>query len=444
MSNLPGMIDFTGVLKDLVDGSWREPETGKQYDIGIKNIVINESLEGCEAELVSELYQDKRITIVSDPFTHAALGQRVFEALRKDNTNQISEFVWETAQCSDKGVAQVQAATPTAEVLIAVGSGTINDTVKYACFLDDKPYSVFATSPMNAYTTGTASVSFEGFKKSISCRGAQGVFFDLSILAACPPRLISAAFADVICRTTAQVDWLMSHLLFDTHYSQTPYTLLAYDEPDMIANADRMLSGELDALGMLTRISAIMGLGTRFTNTTHSGSMAEHQISHYIDMFAGDKHPRSSHGEQVGVATITMSNLHNRVLNSDTPPLMKATDIPAEQLISRFGDVIGKNMIEQTKIKALSEASADALNERFATQWNSLRTTLQEAMLPYEHLRNAMQLAGCQLTPTELNLDTQFYREAIVGARYIRDRFSMLDIVDDSVGLDSVLNDLPV
>lgn len=440
------MTNHTGILKELIDGSWREPGTGKQYDIDIKSIVISETLDGRETQLINELYQNKRIVIVSDPFTHTALGQRIFDALRKDNTNQISEFVWQNAQCSDKGVAELQASTTHADVLIAVGSGTINDTVKYACFLDNKPYSVFATSPMNAYTTGTASVSFDGFKRSISCRGAEGVFFDLSVMAACPKRLISAAFADVICRTTAQVDWLLSHLLFDTFYTQTPFTLLAYDEADMIANAKRIQSGEIDALGQLTRISAIMGLGTRFTsnNTTHSGSMAEHQISHYIDMFAGDKHPRSSHGEQVGVATLTMSYLQNQVLNNDRPPLMKATEIPESHLIHCYGKDVGNNMIEQTKIKAISESDADKLNERFANDWANLRATLCEVMLPYNELHSAMASAGCQLTATELRLDTDFYREAVVDARFIRDRFSMLDLVDDSVGLNSVVNDLPI
>lgn len=436
------MTDHTGVLRDLVDGTWREPDTGKSYDIGIKNIVIRDSLDGAEAELIADLYQNKRITIVSDPFTHAAYGQRLFKALVNDKNNQITEFVWKNAQCSDKGVAEVQAATADAEVLIAVGSGTINDTVKYACYLDDKPYSVFATSPMNAYSTATASVSFDGFKRSISCRGAEGVFFDLSVLSACPPRLISAAFADVICRTTAQVDWLMSHLLFDTSYTQTPYTLLAYDEPDMIANADKMLSGDLDSLGMLTRISAIMGLGTRFTNTTHSGSMAEHQISHFIDMFAGDKHPRSSHGEQVGVATITMSQLQNNVLNNSTAPIMTPTSIPLEQLEHRFGLEISSNMIEQTKAKAITESSADALNQRFSDEWDSIRSTLKSAMLPFDQLHSAMQAAGCQISATDLELDLEFYREAVAGARYIRDRFSMLDLVDDSTGLDTFVQSI--
>ena len=86
--------------------------------------------------------------------------------------------------------------------------------------------------------------------------------------------------------------------------------------------------------------------------------MAEHQISHYIDMFAGDKHPRSSHGEQVGIATITMSHLQNTIINKSTPPLMGTTNIPTESLKNRFGDEMGNNMIEQTQAKALSEAAA--------------------------------------------------------------------------------------
>ena len=437
------MSDYSGILSELLDGSWVEPGTGKQYDIGIKDIVIRDSLDGAEAELIAKLHKGQAISIVSDPYTHVALGQRVYQALKADGQN-VKEYIWENPQCSDKGVAHIREATRNCDVRIAVGSGTVNDTVKYACYLDERDYSVFATSPMNAFTTGTASVSFDGFKKSISCRGAQGVFFDLSILANCPPRLISAAFADVICRTTAQVDWLMSHLLFDTIYTETPYTLLAYDEPGMINSASKMLDGDVDALGMLTRISAIMGLGTRFTDTTHSGSMAEHMISHYIDMFAKEKHPRSSHGEQVGIATITMSQLHHLVLDNETAPLMRPTIIDKDALLSRFGAKSVDNLIRETEKKALDQEAADKLNARFDTEWDELRGRLKKVMMPYDTLNEAMQKAGCQRTAGDLGLDAEFYREAVTGARYIRDRFSMLDIVDDSIGLQKFAESMPV
>ncbi len=437
------MTDHTGILRDLVNGDWVEPDTGKQYDIGIKDIQIQESLEGAEAELVASLHKGKSIAVVSDPFTHDALGKRIYKALAADGQN-VSEYVWKQPMCSEDGVEHIRNATRNCDVRIAVGSGTVNDTVKYASFLDNRDYSVFATSPMNAYTTGTASVSFGGFKKSISCRGAQGVFFDLSVLAQCPQALISAAFADVICRTTSQTDWLLSHILFDTPYSDTPYTLLAYDEQDMINNASNMLSGNLTALGMLTRISAIMGLGTQFTQTTHSGSMAEHMISHYIDMFAGDKHPKSSHGEQVGVATITMSHIQNKVLHSETPPIMRPTQLNQQKMLDRFGPKLAENMMTESRKKALDQKKAETLNNRFDSDWHAIREKLLAISLPFEKLDSAMAEAGCQRTATELKLDTDFYREAVSGARFIRDRFSMLDIVDDSTGLQEFLDSMPM
>lgn len=437
------MTDHSGILRELVNGDWVEPGTGKQYDVGIKDIVIQESLEGAEAELVAKQHRGKSITVVSDPFTHDAMGQRIFNALAADGQN-VTEYVWEKPSCSEDGVEHIREATRNCDVRIAVGSGTINDTVKYASYLDKREYSVFATSPMNAFTTGTASVSFNGFKKSITCQSAKGVFFDLSVLAHCPQSLISAAFADVICRTTAQTDWLLSHLLFDTAYTDTPYTLLAYDEQDMINNADKMLSGDLTALGMLTRISAIMGLGTQFTDTTHSGSMAEHMISHYIDMFAGDRHPRSSHGEQVGIATITMSLLQNNVLQSDTPPTMRPTRLNEKDMLDRFGPDLAGNMLSETGKKALDQSKADTLNKRFESEWDDIRSQLNAIALPYKELDSAMTKAGCHRTATELKLDTDFYCEAVTGARFIRDRFSMLDIVDDSTGLQGFVDTMPL
>lgn len=51
--------------------------------------------------------------------------------------------------------------------------------------------------------------------------------------------------------------------------------------------------------------------------------MAEHMISHYIDVFAGDAHRGNSHGEQVGVATLTMFRLQNQILREDQPPTLR-------------------------------------------------------------------------------------------------------------------------
>ncbi|MGF1624159.1 MAG: iron-containing alcohol dehydrogenase [Alphaproteobacteria bacterium] len=424
-----------GVIDELVAGTWHHPRTGERARIPNDNIVIAEALDGAEADLVAPLHRGQSLVVVADRFTYDVLGQRVRDRLRA--LGSVDSVVWETPRCSEEGVSELRALTRHADAVIAVGSGTVSDSVKYATFLDGKSYSVFPTSPMNAYTTPTASVSFGGFKRSVTAHAARGVFFDLSVLAKCPTRLITAAFADVVCRTTSQVDWLLSHLLLGTLYDDTAYALLAYDEATMLDRASDFTTGDIEALAVLTRIAAIMGLGTSFTGTTHSGSMAEHMMSHYIDMFAGDRHPGSSHGEQVGVATLTISALQNRILAADSPPELQPAAIPHARLAARYGAAMADEMARQADAKALDGRAVDAINRRWADDWQGFAAPLRQAMLPFERLWEPMTRAGAPRTATELGLDVDFYRDDIRDARFTRDRFSILDLAAGAGLLDA-------
>jgi len=418
------------VIDKLVSGTFTDPKTRKTHAIPIRSIEIADTLAGEEARLVRACHGGAKITVVHDAFTRDALGARVFGALKADG-GPVDEFVWRTPRCSAEGVRELSAATKAADALVAVGSGTVSDSCKYATFLDGRTYSVFATSPMNAYTTSTASLSEGGLKRSISCHSARGVFFDLDVLSRCPKRLIAAAFADVICRTTAQVDWLLSHLLFDTPYSDVAYTLLAPDENAMIAAANAIGRGEPEALATLTRVSAIMGLSTSFTGTTHVGSMAEHMISPSIDMFA-DPHPRPHHGEQVGVATLVMSRLQNAIRDETGPPELSPTAIPADRLAATYGDAMAATMAEATRKKALDSAGTNRLNARLAGHWPEICDTLRPALRPPDEIDDAMAAAGCRRTFGELGVAPDFARQVVRDARFIRDRYSMLDLADDA------------
>jgi glycerol-1-phosphate dehydrogenase [NAD(P)+] len=163
--------------------------------------------------------------------------------------------------------------------------------------------------------------------------------------------------------------------------------------------------------------------------------MAEHMISHYIDMFAGDAHRGTSHGEQVGVATLTMSRLQNQILGKDQPPTLRPTEIPTADLRARFG-AQADEMIEQSRRKALDAVKADALNQRLQREWPKIAEQLRAVMLPWQKLHDAMQIAGCLLTGAALGLPPEFYRDAVRYARFIRDRFGMLDVAGDSGQLE--------
>ena len=196
--------------------------------------------------------------------------------------------------------------------------------------------------------------------------------------------------------------------------------------------APGLANGDIEAVGYLHRVLTLCGFGVSFTGTTNHGSMGEHQISHYIDCFAGDRHPGTLHGQQVGVATLTMARLQAKILASDRPPVVYATKIDEAGMKRRFGDAATKICLAEMAHKAINEAGADSLNEKLDSIWPELRAELTEFTVPASLMRDALASAGGPITAAELGLDAAFYREAVCHAREIRKRYSALDLASDA------------
>lgn len=419
--------ELMGILHELVEQQWVNPDTGKPLQLPIDAICMEESLEGREGTLIRDLHGDANYCVVCDQVTKDILAQRVQRSLGAGS----DLLVLETPKTTAGHVTRLREQTKDHDVLVAVGSGSVSDLVKYATFLDGKEYCVFPTSPMNAYSTGTASITIEGRKQSIKAHSARGIFFDMDILANCPPRLVNNALADVVCRTTAQVDWRLSRAMWETPYSDLPYILLAHDEKNLFANARLLHDGDMATLASLVRTCVLNGLGTIFTGTTHAGSMAEHMISHYLDDVAGDRHPGSLHGEQVGITTLTVLRLHNAILNAPHPPVLAATRHTEDSLRENYGDNAAA-FAHNLSTKRFAARDADYWNQKLADGWDEFAAPLREVMLPLATVEKTMLDAGCATRPEDLGFTAPFYAEAVAGARFLRDRFTILDLADDA------------
>ena len=429
--SVPETGDHLGVVRELLDGRWRDPDSGRVVRIPIRAIEIRDSLDGDEARLFFAGHPDcEKVAVVSDEITRDILGSRVVRALSPRAS--VSEVVLSRPKPAVETADDLRRRCESADALVAVGSGSVNDLVKYAAFRAGKSYDVFPTSPMNAYATGTASLTENGVKRSLPAKSARGVFFDLSVLAECPPRLIASAFGDVVCRPTAQADWRLSRAVKGGPYADTPYALLAVDEKRLLADAPKLQSRDLSALAVLVRTCVLNGLGSAVCGTTHCGSMAEHMISHYLDMFAGNAHPGTLHGEQVGAASLSVLRLQKMILAEPRPPRLRPASDPGEFLRREFGDEIGRDFAGQFAKKSLDENEIAEWNRRNEREWADFAAPMRAALSDPDDIARAMRAAGAKTSATELGFAPDFYREAVSRARFIRDRFTFLDIADDA------------
>jgi glycerol-1-phosphate dehydrogenase [NAD(P)+] len=420
------------VLDAMIAGRWRNPETGEvAAPIPFDDIRILGTTDGAEADLIGPLALGRRLAVVSDPRTHDAMGARVARALRAIAT--VDDVVVDFPEATDAAAAEVGERTRGADALIAVGSGTLQDLVKFATFRDGRPFATFATAAsMNGYTSVTASItSAEGFKQSLRAHTPRGLFMDVGVASAAPAFLARSGLGDCLCRSTAQVDWRMSRDLLGTPYFELPFLIQTEDESALLAQAAGVGAGDPGAIRTLYRLLTWTGLGTCFTGTSHHGSMSEHLLSHWIDMFAGAAHPGTLHGHQVGYAAVAMSRLQHIVLMADDPPRLAPTRIDEAGMRARYGAALGAFCAGEMRGKAIDAAGARALNARMA-DWAAFRAPLRDVMLPTRVLEDALRAAGGFVTAQESGLPGPVWREAILHAREVRNRFTILDVAGDA------------
>lgn len=421
-------------LRRLLAGTLPDPDGSGCLQVPTRSVVITPDLSGLEAVLVRELEPGPRLLVVSDPTTRRVLGERVVAALQ--GIAEVEERVLEEQPHADLTTAErIRARASGCDALVAVGSGTINDLCKYAAGQAGKPYVVFATAPsMNGYTSANAAITTHGHKQSLPATPPLGVFMDLAVLAAAPARMIRSGLGDSLCRSTAQADWLLAHLLLDQPYREAPFQLLAEDEPGLLGAPEALLNGDSTAMERLARTLVMSGFGMTLCGSSHPASQGEHLISHYLDMLGDPEWPESFHGEHIAVTTLTMARLQETLLAGATPEL-RACELDEAAFVARYGKPLGESCWASFRPKCLTAQRADDLNRRLAADWPDIRARIGAVIHPATELESVLHRAGAPTRPADLGIPEAAYRDAVLHAREIRDRYTFLDLAADSTRL---------
>ncbi|MCI0431632.1 MAG: sn-glycerol-1-phosphate dehydrogenase [Rhodospirillales bacterium] len=425
------------LIDALLTGSLSDPDGGPPLRVATRSAAIAPSLKGNEADLVRSLELGRHLAVVSDFTTREVLGARVERALRA--LGRVTNIVLPGRPHSDAETVQsIRSASTRADALVAVGSGTINDLCKYASAQDGKPYAVFATAPsMNGYTSVNAAITVHGHKQSLTAQAPLGVFLDLSILAAAPVRMIRAGLGDSLCRPTAQADWLLAHLLLDQPYRTMPFVLLANDEAQLFASSDALMAGDLDAMACLIRTLLLSGFGTAICGNSQPASQGEHLISHFADMFGNPSWPQSFHGEQIGVTTLMMARLQERLLEGP-PPMLQPNGDTESDFIRRYGESLGRSCWNELSKKRLDRHRLTEIRDWIEQSWDGIRERIAAVTRPSRFLVEVLRRSGAPVSHEELGWPRGFSERAIRHARDIRARYTFLDLAVDSGRLEQV------
>ena len=338
---------------------------------------------------MAEPFKDGKILVVYDNNTYKVAGKKVVDLLAHNNFT-VKELLFDCGNNilipDEKTLGRiVQMQDLDVSLMIAVGSGVINDSVKFVTSRTKLPYIVVATAPsMDGYVSDGAPIISCGYKYSPLAHLAHGLIGDTEVLSTAPFDLIQAGFGDVVGKITAIADWDLAVKVNGDYRCDTCVTLVENALNKCFSTADKLIERDGIALQNLFEALTLTGVAMALVNISRPASGAEHMLSHYweMDFIARGLNP-NHHGIQVGVATIVIARYFEE-LQSILP-------------------------------KGVKEKCPD-----------------------HSEIEKMLKIIGAPVSPKQLGISRNLFYQSLINGHTVRPRYSVLQFAKDN-GLAEIL-----
>lgn len=338
--------------------------------------------------------------------------------------------------------------------LIALGSGTVTDIAKHAAYLYDLQHPeqtplVYICIPtansVTAYAANMAVLLKDGVKRTLPSRYPTAIISDLRVLASAPKSMTLAGLGDCCARFVAYGDWyLASALGLVDFYSEVPLALLNNLDTVLLETAPGIGQRTHKGEAILARALLLAGIAQSIVNMSAPISGTEHVTSHVLDMIAQHYHRGLAlHGAQVGVATLTASQLYQNFLEHFDPKTVRFdTCYPGLELVQMhiyqlFEEVdptgaMAEECWREYSKKLVQWQNNRALFEQFCKSWHSIHLEkLASLVSPPTVVQQILSSAGAPLIPQDLepSINWKEYDFAVKNGHFIRSRFVLRDLL---------------
>ncbi|MCG8511250.1 MAG: sn-glycerol-1-phosphate dehydrogenase, partial [Rhodospirillales bacterium] len=381
-------------------------------------------------ELLSNHLEGSRLFVVADDNTMAAAGKELVESCgNRGYAVDLRVF---------PGTPRLKGTVENAETLIpelkktggipvAVGSGVINDLVKYAAFQVDRTYvSVATAASMDGYASAGSPLTIKGFKHTIPCAAPRMMIADLDVISSAPKEMASWGYGDLAGKIAAGADWLIADALGIEKIDDCAWPLVQDDLRSWLSDPAGVASGDAGATGALFTGLVAAGVAMEVHGSSRPASGADHQVAHLWEM-DGLEHGGLpvSHGTCVAIGTLTILSLYEWLLarnlrGLDTDRIIagrrRIGDLAAE-IEARFpSPAIAERALKETQAKYVEDDELAARIALIREIWPELRGRLADYLMTFDELAQMLRSTGVATEPSGVGISRAYHRDTLIGS----------------------------
>lgn len=409
-----------------------------------KALIIGNGVVCRTAEMFSQLFPGRKAIIVADDNTWEVAGKDAQKSLDDAGIESADAYIFssEDFYAEWRHVEALKAFLENIDaVVIAVGSGVINDTVKYVSSLLGRRYMCVGTAAsMDGFTAYGASITKDGNKQTFDCPAPYGFVMDSAIAAAAPKELAASGYADLIAKIPAGADWMLAEVVGSEKIDEFAWNLVQNGLKESLADPAAVFAGDVEKTQALAEGLLMSGFAMQAIQSSRPASGTEHQFSHCWDMedlcYDG-KHV--SHGFKVGIGTLISTAELEFILEKGLEDVDVEACVQAWKSWAEMENEIREVMagkpghiargLEETKGKYVDKDGLRAQIIALKEAWPVLSQRIREQIIPFEKVRECLRSVGAPYEPEMIGVSRERFRKTVSYIPYMRSRFTNIDLI---------------
>lgn len=443
------MADKTYSIEELL-GITMECACGRVHSTRFSNYIRESGAIRKIPALLNQL-GFKKPFLISDTNTHRVAGVSVEKIL----TDAGIPFVSHVLKTPDVGAlpadehalgSVAMAYDKDCDLILSVGTGTINDLGRYFSHIMNMEFILVATAPsMDGLVSGVAPLIFNNFKVTFPAHAPLALVCDLDIMSQAPMKMLSAGAADILGKYNSLTEWKLSHIINGEYYCETVAGIMKSAVDKTVESVSGLVERKPEAISNLVDALTLSGMAMDLSGNSRPASGAEHHQAHYWEMqFLFDRKPAVLHGTKVGIGTILILSLYEALAQMEKPDF--------EALKANIGCRRSKEEWEKEIRRAYREGAESiiALEEKagkndpekvlkrldsIEAHWDEIQALAKNAVKP-ETIRALLTEMGAAVLPSDVEVKKQYVYDSLRYGKELRDRYTILQLLYDIDKLD--------
>lgn len=394
-------------------------------------------------------YGAKKAFIIGDINTYPLAGDKITAMLEAEGIS-CSSYIFKERRLEpdEKAVGSlVLHYDAKSDIIIAIGSGVINDISKILAYQTNTPYVIVASAAfMDGYAAGSSSMAIDGVKVTVPAKSPDVIIGDINILNGAPIHMAKAGLGDMLAKYVSICEWRLSNLINGEYYCEEVAEFTRQSLRACVNGAKGLLDRNPESMKMLFEGLINCGKAMDYAGCSRPGGGVEHYFSHIWDMRGLDfGTPTSSHGMQVALGTLNTIKCYQELKNI-TPDREKALAYAknfdfadwSEQLRTFVGKGSEAMIALEAKEKKYDLGKHAARLEVILEKWDDILRIIDEELPSVEEFEAILDSIEAPKTLESIGLDSSTLAMTLKSTKDIRDKYVLPRLLWDIGELDAV------